>query len=101
MERIWIEPRIPGDPRYSPSSVGILHPNMLTPVPRDYHAIQLVNTPEPVNQEPAPVRPIKAPTVAELKAPSESLKLPQVHPRAPIDDPPTVPTSRNSRKIAD
>jgi TonB family protein len=80
-------------------SIGILHPNMLTPVPRDYHAIQLVNTPEPVNQEPAPVRPIKAPTVTELKAPSESLKLPQARPRVPVDDPPTVPRVEIAEKL--
>jgi TonB family protein len=80
-------------------SIGILHPNMLTPVPRDYHAIQLVNTPEPVNQEPAPVRPIKAPTIAELKTPSEALKLPQVRPRVPVDDPLTVPRVEIAEKL--
>ena len=80
-------------------SIGILHPNMLTPVPRDYHAIQLVDTPEPVTQEPAPIRPIKAPMVAELKAPSESLKVPQPHPRVQVDDPPTVPRVEIAEKL--
>ena len=43
--------------------VGVLHPEVLTPV-RDYHFIQLVNTPIPVDHEPAPVRYIEPPAIA-------------------------------------
>src|SRR5713226_5936996 len=36
--------------------VGVLHPEVLAPPVYDYHFIQLVNTPPPVNHQPAPVR---------------------------------------------
>src|SRR5512135_2158787 len=56
--------------------VGVLHPEVLVPPVHDYHFIQLVNTPPPVNHEPAPVRRIKPPVVAHLETPSNALRLP-------------------------
>ncbi len=51
-------------------SVGILRPQAITHVARDYHLIALVETPPPVNHQPAPIRVIQAPSaVAELKDP--------------------------------
>ena len=39
--------------------VGVLHPEVLDLPIHDYHFIQLVSTPPPVNHQPAPVRVIK------------------------------------------
>ena len=51
-------------------SVGILRPQVITHVAREYHMIALVETPPPVNHQPAPIRVIQAPpVVAELKEP--------------------------------
>jgi len=54
--------------------VGVLHPQILTPPSRDYHAVELVATPPPVNHEPAPVKQFKLPpTVARIVPPSPSV----------------------------
>ena len=34
--------------------IGVSHPEVLVPLPRDYHFIRLVDTPTPVNHQPAP-----------------------------------------------
>ena len=57
--------------------VAVLHPNVLVPPTRDYHAIELVPTPVPVNHEPAPVKVLKAPVMANLApVPPAAIKLP-------------------------
>ena len=57
--------------------VAVLHPNVLVPPTRDYHAIELVPTPVPVNHEPAPVKVLKAPVMANLApVPPATIKLP-------------------------
>jgi TonB family protein len=72
--------------------VGVLHPQVLVPPVHDYHFIQLVNTPQPVNHEPAPVRLIKPPVVARLETPSpNALRLPPEKPKVHVDDPATAP----------
>ncbi len=73
--------------------VGVLHPEALVPPIHDYHFIQLVNTPPPVNHEPAPVRLIKPPVVAHLETPSpNALRLPpETRPKVQKDDPPSAP----------
>jgi len=51
--------------------VGVLHPEILTPPARDYHAIELVPTPVPVNHEPAPVKQFRVPpTMAKIVPPT-------------------------------
>lgn len=70
--------------------IGLLHPHVLTPPARDYHFIRLVSTPHPVNHDPAPIRPLKAPPMVEVKSP-EPLKLPPVTARVEPRDPPLVP----------
>lgn len=45
--------------------VGILHPEMLMPPAHDYHFTRLVETPVPVDNEPAPARYIAPPRAAE------------------------------------
>src|SRR5437868_1713045 len=58
--------------------IGVLHPNVLRAPIHDYHFVQLVPTPVPVNHEPAPIRMIRAPVVARVPIPSpDALKLPQ------------------------
>src|SRR5690348_2759820 len=65
--------------------IGVLHPEVLDPPAHDYHFIQLVNTPPPVNHEPAPVRLIKPPVVAQLETPALRLP-PEVKPKVRQDD---------------
>jgi TonB family protein len=72
--------------------VGVLHPEILSPPQHDYHFVQLVNTPPPVNHQPAPLRvlkpvtpPVQMPQTAELKLPA------QVQLRREPDDLPTAP----------
>lgn len=61
--------------------VGVLHPQILTPPVRDYHAVELVSTPPPVNHEPAPVKQFKVPqTVARIEPPNPKV----LHTPAPI-----------------
>lgn len=71
--------------------VGVLHPEVLAPPVYDYHFIQLVNTPPPVNHQPAPVRLIKPPVVAEVETPQALRLPPEVRPKVRQDDPPTPP----------
>ena len=57
--------------------LAVLHPAVLVSPTRDYHAIELVNTPVPVNHEPAPVKVFKAPVMANLApVPPATIKLP-------------------------
>src|SRR5262249_52436099 len=67
--------------------VGVLHPEVLTMPEHDYHFIQLVNTPPPINLKPAPLRVIKPPAIAEPKP--EALRLPAEirHQKQPNDLP--------------
>src|SRR5215813_3376964 len=39
--------------------IAILHPEVIAPPEHDYHFVQLVNTPPPVNHEPASLRVIQ------------------------------------------
>jgi len=54
--------------------VGVLHPEILTTPEHDYHFVQLVNTPPPIDLKPAPLRVIKAPVIVEPRP--EALRLP-------------------------
>ena len=81
--------------------IGLLHPHVLTPPPRDYHFIRLVSTPHPVNHEPAPIRLLKAPPIVEVKNP-EALKLPPATVRVQHvehKDPPPVPKIEIAAKL--
>ncbi|HEV7218928.1 MAG: energy transducer TonB [Terriglobales bacterium] len=78
--------------------IGLLHPHVLTPPPRDYHFIRLVSTPHPVNHEPAPIRLLKAPPILEVKSP-EALRLPPAIVRVEHKDPPAVPKIEIASKL--
>ena len=70
--------------------IGVLHPEVLVPPPHDYHFIQLVSTPPPINLQPAPVRLIKP--QASLETPPEALRIPaEIRPKVRQDDPPVAP----------
>lgn len=64
--------------------LGVVHPNVLTAPVHDYHFVQLVPTPIPVDHEPAPVMVIRAPVVAQkIPAPQRLTAPPQDKPEAP------------------
>lgn len=73
--------------------VGVLHPQILQPPVRDYHAVELVATPPPVNHEPAPVRQFKAPeTVARIVPPTpQALHMPSPIPKVHEMETPVAP----------
>src|SRR5690242_10849052 len=72
--------------------VGVLHPEVLVPPAHDYHFIQLVETPPPVNLQPAPLRVIPSPVSAHLETPSpQALRVPaDLKPKVAQDDPPVT-----------
>lgn len=69
--------------------VPILHPEIIDPPKRDYHAIELVPTPVPENHEPQPQLP-KRILLAELDPPPAALRLaaPQPLPKPKTEDAP-------------
>jgi TonB family protein len=73
--------------------LGVLNLSVLPAPVHDYHFIRLVDTPPPVNLEPAPVRVIPPPRQARLETPSpEVLRLPpEVRPKTQREDVPPVP----------
>jgi TonB family protein len=77
--------------------VGVLHPEVIIPPQHDYHFVQLVSTPVPVNHRPAPLRVIKperapAPAVAPETPKVEALRLPpEVRRQLPKDEAPVAP----------
>jgi len=69
--------------------VPVLHPEVLVAPKRDYHAIELVPTPVPVNH--APQRQLPKPVfIAKLDPPPAALRLaaPQPRPKSAVDDTP-------------
>jgi len=68
--------------------IPVLHPEVLDPPARDYHAIELVPTPVPVNHAPQQQLP-KPVLVAEVDPPPDALRLPapQPKPKAAEDAP--------------
>jgi TonB family protein len=74
--------------------LGVLNMAVLDPPVHDYHFIRLVETPPPVNVEPAPVREIPPPRVARVDTPSpEVLRVPppEVRPKSQPEDVPVAP----------
>ncbi|PYX38096.1 MAG: hypothetical protein DMG75_04915 [Acidobacteria bacterium] len=59
-------------PESQPPWKEFIYPEVLVPLPRDYHFIRLVATPPPVNQQPAPTRLLeKQLVVAQSETPIE------------------------------
>lgn len=62
--------------------IPLLHPEIIDPPKKDYHAIELVPTPVPVNHTPQRQLPKPAPVmVAKLDPPPAALRLPAPQPR--------------------
>ncbi len=74
--------------------LGVLNMAVLDPPVHDYHFIRLVETPPPVNVEPAPVKEIPVARVARVETPApEVLRLPppEVRPKKQPEDVPVAP----------
>jgi TonB family protein len=80
----------------------MLRPQVLIPT-NDYHYVELVSTPPPVNHVPAPVRASQpAPVVAEVKLPlPETLRVapPVVKPKVQPETPPAPPKIEIASKV--
>jgi TonB family protein len=82
--------------------VRVLHPEILDAPVHDYHAIELVPTPVPVNHQPQPIRRFTPPPqVAELDPPVEALRLPapQPKPKIKIEDAPAPEVVVAAKKL--
>ena len=82
--------------------VRVLHPEILEAPVHDYHAIELVPTPVPVNHQPQPIRRFTPPPqVAELDPPVEALRLPapQPKPKIKIEDTPAPEVEIAAKKL--
>lgn len=85
--------------------VRLLHPDILEAPVHDYHVIELVPTPVPVNHQPQPVRHFTPPPepveVAELDPPAEALHLPAPKPRptVKIEDTPAPEVTIAPKKL--
>ena len=80
--------------------IPILHPEILERPKPDYHAIELVPTPVPVNH--TPQRPLPKPVVvAELDPPREALRLaaPRPEPKPKVEEPPAPEVKIATRKL--
>ena len=78
--------------------IPILRPVILDPPKHDYHAIELVPTPVPVNHEPQRQMP-KPVVVAELDPPPAALRLPAPRPKAKaVEDVPAPEVSFTPKK---
>lgn len=76
--------------------VAVLHPAVLVPPKHDYHAIELVPTPVPVNHQPQPVRVIKPVTPVAPPPEADPVEVlhvppPEVKRQAPQHDTPAAP----------
>jgi TonB family protein len=78
--------------------IPILHPQILESPAKDYHAIELVPTPVPVNHEAQRQLP-KPVVLAKLDPPPAALHLPAPLPRPKIDDTPAPEVKISAKKI--
>jgi len=82
--------------------VRLLHPEILAAPVHDYHAIELVPTPVPVNHQPQPIRHFTQPVrVAQLDPPVEALRLPapQPKPKIKVEDTPAPEVAVAVKKL--
>ena len=79
--------------------IPVLHPEVLDPPARDYHAIELVPTPVPVNHAPQQQLP-KPVLVAKLDPPPAALRLPAPQPKPKVaEDVPAPQVKIPTRKM--
>ena len=82
--------------------IPILHPEIIAPPKKDYHAITLVPTPVPVNHEPQRQLPRPKPlVVAQLDPPPAALHVPapQPRPKPKVEDTPVPEVKIAERKL--
>jgi TonB family protein len=82
--------------------IPLLHPEILDPPKKDYHAVELVPTPVPVNHTPQRQLPKPAPVmVARLDPPPAALHLaaPQPRPQPKVEDVPAPEVKVATRKL--
>jgi TonB family protein len=79
--------------------IPVLHPEILESPKKDYHAIELVPTPVPVNH--TPQRQLKPVLVAELDPPPAALRLPapQPLPKPKVEDAPAPEVKIAAKKL--
>jgi TonB family protein len=80
----------------------ILHPEIIDPPKKDYHAVELVPTPVPVNHTPQRQLPKPAPVmVAKLDPPPATLHLaaPQPTPKPKLEDVPTPEVKVTAKQL--
>lgn len=80
--------------------IPVLHPEILEPPQKDYHAMELVPTPVPVNHEPQ--RQLPRPVLqAKLDPPPAALRLPapQPQPKPKLEDAPVPEVKIAARKL--
>ena len=80
--------------------IPVMHPEILEPPKKDYHAIELVPTPVPVNHTPQRQLP-KPVEVAKLDPPPASLKLPapQPQPKPKVEETPVPEVKVATKKL--
>jgi len=69
----------------------VVHPDVLTQPAHDYHFVRLVDTPPPVNHQPAPLRVLKPPVVEQALSPDVLRLPPEIKPKVRPEDPPVPP----------
>src|ERR1700741_5218019 len=83
--------------------IPVLHPEILEPLKKDYHAIELVPTPVPVNHEPQRQlpRPVLAAKLDPIDPPASALRLPAPapKPRPKVEDAPAPEVKIADRKL--
>ncbi len=73
--------------------VAVLHPEVLAPPQHDYHFVELVPTPVPVNHAPAPVQVIKPLEVEPVVERADAIHVPSppIRRQTPAEDAPIAP----------
>jgi outer membrane biosynthesis protein TonB len=81
-------------------SVPLFRPQILDAVKHDYHAIELVPTPAPVNHQPQPVRVLKQPVLlAHLDPAPTALRLPAPTPRPRVVEDAPAPEVKVATRV--
>ncbi len=78
--------------------IPVLHPEILEDPKKDYHAIELVPTPVPVNHDPQQQLP-KPVLVAKFDPPPSTLRLPAPQPKPKLEDAPAPELKIAAKKL--
>jgi TonB family protein len=78
--------------------IRLLNPEVLSPPQHEYHVIEVVNTPAPVNHQPQPLRSFPV-VVARVESTPEALHVPAPEPKPKVDDTPAPSVTISSKKL--